>query len=292
MNTPRPDLSVVVPVYNSEGSLRALAARLEPILREHAGEFELILVNDGSRDGSWRVVQELAQQHPWIRGLDLMRNYGQHNALLCGIRVARFDLVLTMDDDLQHPPEEVPKLLKEFARGFDVVYGTPAQEPHGFLRSLASRMTKLALQKSMGADTARKVSAFRVLRTNLREGFADFRGQFVSIDVLLTWSTTRFAAVEVRHDPREIGASNYTYRKLFVHALNMITGFLGRGRVASVYGAMRCAACDAELDHLFDRTDCDDGLPPVACPRCGSEMELDDAEDQYLLFLREPTRMP
>ncbi len=237
MNTPRPDLSVVVPVYNSEGSLRALAARLEPVLREHAREFELILVNDGSRDGSWRVVQELAQQHPWIRGFDLMRNYGQHNALLCGLRVARFDLVLTMDDDLQHPPEEVPKLLKEFARGFDVVYGTPAQEPHGFLRGLASRMTKLALQKSMGADTARQVSALRLIRRDLRAAFADYKGQYVSIDVLLTWATTRFSAVVVRHEPRTIGTSNYTMSMLMTHALNMVTGFsVAPLRVASGIG--------------------------------------------------------
>ena len=237
MNTPRPDLSVVVPVYNSEGSLRTLAARLEPVLREHAREFELILVNDGSRDGSWSVVQELAQQHPWIRGLDLMRNYGQHNALLCGLRVARFDLVLTMDDDLQHPPEEVPKLLKEFARGFDVVYGTPAQEPHGFLRGLASRMTKLALQKSMGADTARQVSALRLIRRDLRAAFADYKGQYVSIDVLLTWATTRFSAVVVRHEPRTIGTSNYTMSMLMTHALNMVTGFsVAPLRVASGIG--------------------------------------------------------
>ena len=237
MNTPRPDLSVVVPVYNSEGSLRALTARLEPVLREHAREFELILVNDGSRDGSWRVVQELAQQHPWIRGLDLMRNYGQHNALLCGLRVARFDLVLTMDDDLQHPPEEMPKLLKELARGFDVVYGTPAQEPHGFFRGLASRMTKLALQKSMGADTARQVSALRLIRRDLRAAFADYKGQYVSIDVLLTWATTRFSAVVVRHEPRTIGTSNYTMSMLMTHALNMVTGFsVAPLRVASGIG--------------------------------------------------------
>src|SRR5206468_13023914 len=140
-------------------------------------------------------------------------------ALLCGIRAARHELIVTMDDDLQHPPEELPRLLARLQEGFDVVYGVPDKQQHGLWRNLASRFTKLALQKSMGAETARKVSAFRALRTSLRDGFADYRGQFVSIDVLLTWSTTRFTAVEVRHDPREIGASNYTYRKLFVHAL-------------------------------------------------------------------------
>jgi len=218
-------LSVVVPVYNSEGSLRALVERLEPVLRANATTFELILVNDGSRDASWTVVLDLARQHAWIRGYDFMRNYGQHNALLCGIRAARFETVVTMDDDLQNPPEEVPKLLAELRRGFDVVYGTPANESHGLLRDLASQVTKLALQKSMGAATARKVSAFRAFRTRIRDSFAEYRNPYVSLDVLLTWGTTRFTAVSVRQDARTIGASNYTIRKLMTHAMNMVTGF-------------------------------------------------------------------
>lgn len=221
----RQGISVVVPVYNSEGSLRALVERLEPALRQLAASYELILVNDGSRDGSWAVVEELAARHEWVRGFDMMRNYGQHNALLCGLRAARHPLVATMDDDLQHPPEELGKLLERLQDGVDVVYGTPRHEQHGLLRDLASQITKMALQKSMGAETARKVSAFRVFRTHLREAFADYRNPYVSLDVLLTWATTRFAAVEVRHDPRTIGASNYTVGKLLTHAMNMVTGF-------------------------------------------------------------------
>jgi len=220
-----PSLTVVIPVYNSEGSLRPLIERLEPVLRRVATEFEVILINDGSRDSSWRVVEELSARHPWILGLDLMRNFGQHNALLCGIRAARFPIVVTMDDDLQHPPEEIPKLLAELERGYDVVYGRPATETHGILRDLASQMTKFALQKSMGAAIARRISAFRALRTDLRGAFSDYKNQYVSVDVLLTWGTTRFSSVVVRHDPRTIGQSNYTVGKLFTHALNMATGF-------------------------------------------------------------------
>lgn len=220
-----PSLTVLVPVYNSEGSLRPLVERLEPVLARLAREYELILVNDSSRDGSWGVVQELARAKPWIRGICMMRNYGQHNALLCGIRAARHELVVTMDDDLQHPPEEIEKLLVALDSNTDVVYGTPQKERHGLLRDLASRITKLALEKSMGADTASKVSAFRVFRTELRTAFENYQSQFVSIDVLLTWGTTRFKAIPVRHDPRTIGVSNYTFKKLLTHALNMMTGF-------------------------------------------------------------------
>src|SRR5580700_7164107 len=97
-------VSVVVPVYNSQDSLPLLVERLEPVLEANTSAYELILVNDCSRDRSWAVIQDLCRRHAWIRGYDLMRNYGQHNALLCGIREARHDVVLTIDDDLQHPP--------------------------------------------------------------------------------------------------------------------------------------------------------------------------------------------
>ena len=220
-----PTISVVVPVYNGEASLPALVERLEPVLRAEAARFELILVNDGSRDGSWKAIEALVARHGWVRGIDMLRNYGQHNALLCGIRAARHELVVTMDDDLQHPPEELPRLLGRLGPDCDVVYGPPEKEQHGFLRDLASQLTKLALQKSMGAENARSVSALRAFRTRLREAFAEYRSQHVSIDVLLTWGTTRFAAVRVRHDERRFGQSNYTYRKLVAHALNMVTGF-------------------------------------------------------------------
>jgi len=218
-------ISVVVPVYNSELILPELIKRLEPVLASLAGQYEVVLVNDGSRDQSWKVVQELSRSFPWIRGINLMRNYGQHNALLCGIRAARFDIVVTMDDDLQHPPEDLPKLLAKMEEGFDVVYGTPEKEQHGLLRDIASMITKIALQSAMGAETARVVSAWRLFRTQLRDAFADYHGPFVSIDVLLTWGTTKFGSVRVSHNPRSIGNSNYNFRKLVRHAMNMMTGF-------------------------------------------------------------------
>ena len=198
---------------------------------------EVILVNDGSRDGSWAIVEELAGRFDFVRGIDLMRNYGQHNSLLCGIRSARGGIIATIDDDMQNPPEEIPLLLAKLREGYDVVYGTPARETHSFLRDMASRITKLALQSAIGAQTARKVSAFRVFRTPLREAFSTYRGPFVSVDVLLTWGTTRFAAVEVKHDPRTLGNSGYSIGRLIAHAMNMMTGFSALPlQVASIVG--------------------------------------------------------
>lgn len=218
-------ISVVVPVYRSAATLVSLEERLSAVLAEVASDYEILLVEDGAHDGTWEVVDAMARGNARVRGIRLLRNYGQHNALLCGIRQARFPVIVTLDDDLQHPPEEIPKLLALLDNGHDVVYGTPEREQHNFWRDQASRITKIALQSAMGAETARHVSAFRVFRTSLRDAFERYRSPFVSIDVLLTWGTTRFTHLAVRHEPRAVGVSNYTFRKLLIHAMNMMTGF-------------------------------------------------------------------
>ena len=218
-------VSVVMPVYGSEKILPELIQRLRAVLSGIATTSEIILVNDSSPDGSWDVILKLADQYSEIKPINLMRNYGQHNALLCGIRSATGNVIVTMDDDLQHPPEEIPKLLAELGKGCDVVYGTPEREEHGLLRDLASITTKIALQNIMGAEIARQVCAFRAFRNEVVAAFATYEGCFVSIDVLLTWGTDRFSAIPVRHQARAQGDSGYTFRKLLTHAMNMMTGF-------------------------------------------------------------------
>jgi len=222
-------LSIVIPVYNSEQTLAALVERLAQALPTLGQDYEVILVNDGSRDQSWESIQGLCQEYAWLRGINLLRNYGQHNALLCGVRAARYEVVVTMDDDLQHPPEEIHKLLNELApgssTGFDVVYGTPVKQQHSLWRNFSSYTIRLALQGTMGVENARKVSAFRAFRTQIRDAFAHYQSPFVILDVLLTWGATRFTAIDVNHEPRQTGASNYSFRRLIVHAINTITGF-------------------------------------------------------------------
>jgi glycosyltransferase involved in cell wall biosynthesis len=230
-------LSIVVPVFRSAAILPELHRRLTAVLMQVAQPYEIILIEDGGGDASWEVIQVLAERDECVRGLRMSRNYGQHNALLCGLRAARFDVTVTLDDDLQNPPEEIPALLEHLAGDRDVVYGKPIRERHGFLRDQASVITKLALQSVMGAETARNVSAFRAFRTALRDAFYQYRGPFVTIDVLLTWGTTRFGHVEVRHEDRFSGRSNYSVRALVAHAFNMMTGFSTLPlQVASIIG--------------------------------------------------------
>lgn len=218
-------ISVVVPVYRSEAMLRMLVDRLLAVCGQLAQPFEIILVNDGSPDGSWFQIETLAEEDPVVRGIDLMRNYGQHNALLCGVRAARYGVIVTLDDDLQNPPEEIPVLLARLEEGFDVIYGVPRKGAHGRYRRVASWLTKVVLQHGMGAAHATSVSSFRAFRTPVRNAFTHYNSPDVSLDVLLTWGTTRFASVPVHHAARPIGSSNYTFMKLVTHAFSLVTGF-------------------------------------------------------------------
>ena len=220
-----PSLSIIIPVYRSERILPELHRRLVRALEEIGSPFEIIFVEDGGGDHSWSIIEDLARADHRVRGIRMSRNYGQHNALLCGIRAAQHEIIVTMDDDLQNPVSEIAPMLAALTPDYDVVYGAPQTEQHGFLRNVASRLTKIALTSAMGAETARNVSAFRVFRTRLREGFRDYRSPYVSIDVLLTWTTSRFTAIKVRHEPRAEGQSGYTVRKLVRHAFNLMTGF-------------------------------------------------------------------
>lgn len=218
-------LSIVVPVYNSAAMLPKLIERLEGVLIPIGLPYEIILVNDGSRDESWQAITALARNVPSLRGINLMRNYGQHNALLCGIREAHYAVTVTLDDDLQNPPEEIPRLLARLDEGFDVVYGTSEVRNHGTFRNISSLMTRLILQETLGAVGAVRLSPFRAFRTFVREAFARYSAPNVSIDVLLTWGTDRFGAVNVEHHRRAEGSSNYTLRKLISLGFSMITGF-------------------------------------------------------------------
>ena len=226
MNPPLPaGVSIVTPVYNSAVLLPLLVSRVESAMANSGTPFELILVNDGSADESWNTILGLAKERCWIRGVCLMRNYGQHNALLCGVRSAKYSTTVTLDDDLQNPPEEIHALLASQAGGADLTYGAPIQRRHGKWRDLSSYLVRMSLRPLIGKDAARVVSSFRAFRTSLREAFAEFSGPFVSVDVLLSWGAQRVASVEVSHHERAHGKSTYSFFKLASHAVTMLTDF-------------------------------------------------------------------
>jgi glycosyltransferase involved in cell wall biosynthesis len=217
------DLSIVIPVYRGEVFIEPLVLRMREALPKFSNRYEVIFVNDGSPDNSWAVIEKLTRQYAWVRGICLRRNYGQHNATLCGIREARYEVTVTMDQDLQHPPEEIPSLLAKLEEGYDVVYGSPKKLPQGFIRNLLTANIKRILAGVMGVSSVRNISAFRVFRTNLRDSFRNFQSPTLTLDVLLSWGTIRFTSVQVNIE--QGNDSNYSFAALVRVAILILTGY-------------------------------------------------------------------
>lgn len=216
-------VSVVVPVYRSVATLPVLVQRIHAALIDV--DHEVLLVDDGSPADTWAMVSSLAATDARVIGLRLGRNAGQHNALVAGVRAARYATTVTLDDDLQNPPEEIPTLLAALVDGVDVVYGSPEVVAQRWWRHTSSRWTRSLMASALGAENAARLSSFRALRTGLRVGFATDLGPAVSLDALLSWSTSRFTSVTVRHEHRAEGRSHYTFRKLMRFALDTATGY-------------------------------------------------------------------
>ena len=219
----RTGLSVVVPVYRSERTLRTLIDRVSAALLNQ--DFEIILVDDASGDGTWREIAALSEANTRIKGLRLGRNSGQHGALLAGVRTAKFATIVTLDDDLQNPPEEISKLLTALTAEVDVVYGVSTSIKQYFYRRLGSKIARKFFSSLLGFSSAVSMTSFRVFRTELRNGFDSSLGPNISLDALLTWSTSRFTTTEVAHNERAEGTSHYTFRKLVRFMIDMATGY-------------------------------------------------------------------
>ena len=219
----RMNLSVVVPIYKGETFIAPLVSELTRTLPTFAETYEVILVNDGSPDHSWELIQTMTRETPCVRGIRMMRNYGQHNATLCGVRAAQYEIVVTMDQDLQHPPAEIPQLLAKLEEGYDVVYGAPRKLPQSLWRNVMTASIKWILAKVIGLPAVHNVSAFRAFRTHLREAFVNFQSPSLILDVLLSWGTTRFSSVQVNIAPAE--RSNYSFTMLVRTATLILIGY-------------------------------------------------------------------
>lgn len=219
------DLSIVVPVYNSAKTLANLLDRLSKVIVPITQSYEIILIDDGSGDDSWPVIQTLRETYgDHLVAVQLMRNYGQHNALMCGLGIARGEFVVTMDDDLQNPPEEIPKLLAHIKQhGLDLVYGCPHAREHAAWRNLGSAIVWHFYRTVFRNGVM--PTPFRIMRHQLAQSVMFYDLNFTYLDGLLAWCTSRIAGVEVEHHPRAQGSSGYSLAKLLVLALNLYTNF-------------------------------------------------------------------
>jgi undecaprenyl-phosphate 4-deoxy-4-formamido-L-arabinose transferase len=220
-------VSVVIPVYNGGPSLPDLVSRVTAMsaASPDLDVIEIILVDDASPDNSWAVIEDLAEHNPVVRGVALARNFGQHAALLAGILETSADVIVTMDDDLQHLPEEIPRLVAGLTPGVDLAYGRSIKEEHGAYRNVSSRFAKWAVSAAAGSEVAKLTSGFRAFRGWLRTGLAQRTSPYVSLDVILSWMTDRIVPVPVEMQQRQHGQSNYTFGRLLRYALTMLFGF-------------------------------------------------------------------
>jgi glycosyltransferase involved in cell wall biosynthesis len=220
-----PDVSIVIPVYRSASTLPELVVRMTEVLSAYPQTYEIVLIDDGSPDHSWEVVSALQQKYAErIVAIRLMRNYGQHNAVMCGFRRCRGRLVITMDDDLQNPPEEVPKLIQAIEReDFDLVYGVYNAKKHGLWRNVGSALVTGFYRLVFHSNVT--ITSFRAIRRQLVETTFAYNLNFTFIDGMLAWNTQRIGQVAVVHQPRSQGRSGYSLAKLAVLALNLFTNF-------------------------------------------------------------------
>ncbi len=206
--------SVVIPVYNSYNSLEELCFRLTKVLKEMFLEYEIILVDDNSKDDSFIKMKELHQRYDTLKIIRLCNNYGQQNAIMCGFEFATGDFIITMDDDLQHQPEELIKMMKQLEKGYDVVYGIAQNKQHGIFRNIGSKMTNILFNKICNKPRNIRVSSFRIIKKSILDKIIEDKTYFVYITAITLKITTNIGDVLVEHKSRKYGRSNYNFLKL------------------------------------------------------------------------------
>jgi len=221
------DLSIIIPVYNSREGLVELQRRITKALDndDQMLSYEVILIDDHSRDGSFEVMKMLNQKDGRFKIIRLMRNYGQHNAIMCGFNHATGNYVVTMDDDLQNPPEEIPNLIQEIRKGYDAVIGKPVEKKHAAYRNLGSFIIGKCFETIFNKPKDLKMSSFRILCRPLIDSIISSKGPNPMIDALLLSNTTNVVNINVQHDERKYGASNYSLKKSYKLALNLLVNY-------------------------------------------------------------------
>ncbi|WP_095173864.1 MULTISPECIES: glycosyltransferase family 2 protein [Blautia] len=209
--------SIVVPVYNSEHTLEELYNRIRYVFEQIMQEdFELILVDDSSRDNSYAVMEQLHKADSRVKIIQMAKNFGQHPALLCGFSFAKGDFVITMDDDLQHRPEEIPKMaavIKE-RQDVDVIIAKYENRKHNIIRKIGTKISIYATSKMLNKDPNLEITSFRLMRRFIVEAILNTNTHLPQIGNLLVQSSNRIINVPVQHDARKVGQSNYTFRRL------------------------------------------------------------------------------
>ena len=219
-------ISIVIPVYNSARCLEELTQRLETTLTDLGGNYELIFVDDGSADDSWQELRRLAaSRDSRMKVARSAVNRGQHNAILCGFSLAGGDVVVTLDDDLQHPPEEIPRLLETLGQGYDLVIGAYADKRHSRSRNLGGAVVDGIQRRIFSLPKGFQLTSFRAVRRSVVEHALQMAGAYPFVSAMLLTNSARRANVAVEHHERTAGSSSYTLLGGLRLALNLLLGY-------------------------------------------------------------------
>lgn len=231
------DISVVIPVYNSENSISEVTNGIIKEL-ENRYEFEIVLVNDNSRDNSLKVCKDLCDKYPFVKLISLSKNFGQHNALMAGFNYANGNYLIGMDDDMQNPPSEIPKLIEAIETGnYDVVFSKYAKLKESVPRKLGSKINDFMANQLADKPKDLYITSFYILKSFVKDEIINYKGSYPYIGGLILRATKNIGTVEINHQKREAGKSNYSIKKLLQLWINGFTGFSVKPlRIASVIG--------------------------------------------------------
>lgn len=209
------DLSIVIPVYNSERLVPELTRRMVGAMASQGSvaKYEVILVNDCSRDGSWGKIEQACERYPAVRGVNLRTNSGQHNAIMAGLRAASGSVIVVMDDDLQHAPEDVSRLYAKIGEGYDLCYASFRQPKHARWKVIGSLFRDVTARALLGVPRGIRISSFKAMSADIAREITRYEGPFPYVDGLALMTTRNIANVELEHHPRAEGISNYTLQE-------------------------------------------------------------------------------
>lgn len=230
-------VSVVISCYNSEHTIRKVVELvLEEFKHLDGYECEFVLVNDCSKDGTFGEIKRLASEYPCVHGASLMRNFGQHNGLMCAMRYAQGDYVLGMDDDLQTHPSQIPLLIHKIEEGYDLVYGCYKESKNGPIKQFTSWLNKVTSSALLSRPKDIRASNFWIITRQVKEQVIQYTNYNPNIDALFTRMTNKMANVTIEHHEREYGSSGYTFKKLAKLWLAYVNYTVLPLRAVSVFG--------------------------------------------------------
>jgi len=220
-------LSIVVPVYRSAQILPMLVDQIHGEMKDGGWEerFELLLINDASPDNSWQVIRELAQSHSFVKGVSLRRNFGQHNAIMAGLNHVSGELIILMDDDLQHPPQAIGDMVRAIDDGYDVCYTNYLNRQHAGWKKLGSKFNDMVATRLLGKPKGLYLSSFKALRAEIAQEVIRYDGPYAYVDGLILDSTRSITTIDIEHQARPDGVGNYNMRRSISLWLKMATSF-------------------------------------------------------------------